>query len=182
MDTVSRRWWMLIVRGIASFAFAVLLLLGPGWDSSRLLAVAFGVYALVDGAGTLVFLRGARGFETAAYVGRGALGLAAGAAALVHPSVAIPSLYILVCAWGIGTGALEMMFGSRTWSTVPKALGFMLAGAVSFGLGVTAIHFALDGTGMLRGMLAFYAVLNGVAATALGESLHAAPQPAPHAV
>jgi uncharacterized membrane protein HdeD (DUF308 family) len=167
---------MLIVRGMASFAFAVLLLLGPGWDSSQLLAVAFGVYALVDGAGTFVFVRGARGFEKTAYVGRGALGLAAGAAALAHPSAPTVSLYVLVSAWGIGTGALEMMFGSRTWSTVPKALGFMLAGAVSFGLGVTAIHFVLDGTGMLRGFLAFYAVVNGIAATMLGESLHATPR------
>jgi uncharacterized membrane protein HdeD (DUF308 family) len=167
---------MFLVRGMASFAFAVLLLLGPGWNSSQLLAVAFGVYALVDGAGTLVFLRGTRGFETTAYVGRGLLGLAAGAAALAHPSAATGSLYVLVSAWGIGTGALEMVFGSRTWSTVPKALGFMVAGTVSFGLGVTAIHFALDGTGMLRGFLAFYAVVNGIAATALGESLHATPQ------
>jgi uncharacterized membrane protein HdeD (DUF308 family) len=176
MDTVSRRWWMFIVRGMTSFAFAVLLLLGPGWDSSRLLAVLFGVYAFVDGAGTLVFLRGARGFETAAYIGRGALGLAMGAAALANPSVPIVSLYVLVSAWGIGTGALEMLFGSRTWSTVPKALGFMLAGTASFGLGVTAIHFALDGTQMLRGFLALYAVVNGIAATALGESLHAPPR------
>jgi uncharacterized membrane protein HdeD (DUF308 family) len=168
---------MFIVRGMASFAFAMLLLLGPGWDSSQLLAIAFGVYALVDGAGTLVFLRGARGFETTAYAGRGALGLAAGAAALTHPSVATGSLYVLVSAWGMSTGALEMVFGSRTWSTVPRALGFMLAGTASFGLGVTAIHFALDGTEMLRGFLAFYAIVNGIAATALGESLHAAPHP-----
>jgi uncharacterized membrane protein HdeD (DUF308 family) len=173
---------MFLVRGIASFAFAVLLLLGPGWDSSKLLAVAFGVYALLDGAGTLAFVRGARGFETAAYIGRGVLGLLAGAAALAHPSAATGALYILVSAWAIGTGGLEMIFGSRTWSSVPRALGFMVAGTVSFGLGVTAIHFSLDGTGMLRGMLAFYAVVNGIAATVLGESLHVAPQPARHAV
>lgn len=181
MDTVSRRWWMFIVRGMASFGFAVLLLLGPGWGSSQVLAIAFGIYALVDAAGTLAFVRGARGFETAAYVGRALLGLAAGAAALAHPSAETGSLYILVSAWGIGTGAMEMVFGSRTWFTVPRALGFMLAGAVSFGLGVTAIHFALDGSGMLRGFLAFYAVVNGIAATALGESLHALPAPARHA-
>jgi len=52
----------------------------------------------------------------------------------------------------------------------------MVAGAASFGLGVSAIHFALDGTGMLRGFLAFYAVVNGIAATTLGESLHSEPR------
>jgi uncharacterized membrane protein HdeD (DUF308 family) len=168
---------MLDVRGMASFAFAVFLLLGPGWGSSHFLAIAFGVYALVDAAGTLVFVRGARGFETKAYVGRGVLGLLVGASALAQPSATTTTLWVLVSVWGIGTGALEMVFGSRTWSTVPKALGFMLAGAVSFGLGATAIHFALDGSGMLCGFLAFYAVVNGTAATALGESVQALPRP-----
>jgi uncharacterized membrane protein HdeD (DUF308 family) len=167
---------MFIVRGVASFAFAVLLLLGPSWDSSQLLAVAFGIYALLDGAGTFFFLQRARGFERTAYFARGALSLAIGGAALLHPSAATSSLYVLVSVWGIGTGALEMVFGSRTWSTVPKALGFMVAGATSFGLGVSAIHFALDGAGMLRGFLAFYAVVNGIAATTLGESLHSVPR------
>lgn len=181
MDTVSRRWWMFVVRGMASFAFAVFLLLGPGWDSGRMLALAFGIYALVDAAGTLAFVRGARGFETKAYIGRAALGLVVGIGALAQPSVTTSALWVLVSIWGMGTGALEMIFGSRTWSTVPKAVGFMLAGAVSFGLGVTAIHFALDGVGMLRGFLAFYGALEGITATALGESIHAMPQPARHA-
>jgi uncharacterized membrane protein HdeD (DUF308 family) len=175
MDTVSRRWWMLDVRGMASFVFAVLLVLGPGWGSPRFLAIAFGVYALVDAAGTFVFVRGTRGFETKAYIWRGALGLLVGAAALAQSSATMTALWLLVSIWGVGTGALEMVFGSRTWSTVPRALGFMLAGAVSFGFGATAIHFALDGSDLLRGFLAFYAVLNGVAATALGESVHALP-------
>lgn len=175
MNTVSRRWWMLDVRGMASFAFAVLLLLGPGWDSSRFLAIAFGVYALVDAAGTLVFVRGARGFDTKAYVGRGVLGVLVGATAIAQPSATTTALWVLVSIWGIGTGALEMVFGQRAWSTVPKPIGFMVAGVVSFGLGATAIHFALDGSAMLRGFIAFYAVLEGIAATALGESLHALP-------
>lgn len=175
MNTVTRRWWMLDARGMASFAFAVLLLLGPGWGSTRFLAIAFGVYALVDAAGTLIFVQGARGFDTKAYVGRGVLGVLVGASALMQPSTTTTLLWVLVSIWGIGIGALEMLFGSRAWSTVPKAVGFMLAGAVSFGLGATAIHFALDGGDMLRGFLAFYAVVNGIAATALGESLHALP-------
>jgi uncharacterized membrane protein HdeD (DUF308 family) len=177
MNTVTRRWWMLEVRGMASFAFAVLLLLGPVWGSSHFLAIAFGIYALVDAAGTLVFVRGARGFETKAYVGRGVLGLLVGALALAQTSTTTTALWVLVSVWGIGTGTLEMVFGSRTWSAMPKALGFMLAGTVSFGLGATAIHFALDGSGMLRGFLAFYAVVTGITATALGESVHALPGP-----
>ena len=175
MDTVTRRWWMLDVRGMASFGLAAFLLLGPSWDSSQVLAIAFGIYAVVDAAGTLAFVRGARGFETAAYIGRGVLGLAAGILVLAHPTAAIGALYLVVSTWAIGAGALEIVFGSRTWTTVPRPVAFMVEGMLSFGLGATAIHFPLENTAMLRGFLAAYAVANGIAATLLGESLHALP-------
>ncbi len=181
MNTVTRRWWMIEVRGIASFAFAVLLLLGPRWDSSKWLAVAFGAYAVVDAAGTLAFVRAARGVETNAYVGRAALGLFAGAMALIQPSVPMVALFMVVSAWGLGTGVLEVIFGSRAWTTAPRPVAFMVEGMLSLGLGVTALHFPLESPAMLRGFLAVYAVANGVVATALGESLHALPAPAPQA-
>ena len=157
---------------MASFGLAAALLIGPGWDSSVILALAFGAYAIVDAAGNLVFVRGARGFDTTAYLGRAGLGLVAGALTLAHPTLTTTALFLVVSVWGIGTGVLEILFGSRAWTTVPRPVGFMIEGMLSFGLGVSAIHFALESPAMLRGFLVAYAVANGIAATALGESLH----------
>ena len=171
MNSIASHWWMLVARGLTSFAFAALLLLGPGWSSTGALAIAFGVYAMVDGAGSLSFVLAAHSGRAAAYVGRSVLGIAAGVFALTHPSGSTLSLYLIVSTWGMGTGALELVFGSRTWSSIPKPLGFMLAGAVSFGFGLTLLHFPLESVATLRALLVAYAVLNGITATAIGEGL-----------
>jgi uncharacterized membrane protein HdeD (DUF308 family) len=172
---IFNRWWMWDLRGTTSFALAALLLLGPDWGSSLVVAMAFGVYALIDGIGTLAFIRGARGVDRRAYVGRGALGIATGALILAHPSASLLSLYLVMATWGVGTGVLEILFGSRTWSTIPKSLGFMLIGTLSLGLGVTLFHFTLESAATLRAFLAVYAVANGIASTTMGEALHAVP-------
>jgi uncharacterized membrane protein HdeD (DUF308 family) len=168
---------MMDVRGAAGFAFAALLLLGPGWDSREWLAMAFGIYAVLDAAGTLAFVRAARGFETAAYFGRATLGLLAGALLLIQPAASMVALFAVVCAWGLGTGVLEIAFGSRAWTKVPRPVGFMVQGMVSLGLGLTAMHFTHESPAMLRAFLVVYALGSGIAATALGESLHALPSP-----
>ncbi len=97
-----------------------------------------------------------------------------------QPSAPTLALYVLAGAWGVATGALEIAFGSRAWSLVPKALGFMLAGTVAFGFGLTLLVFPTESVQTLRAFFAVYAVVNGIAATALGEELHhtiAQPQP-----
>lgn len=169
---------MFVVRGLTSLALAVLLLLGPAWSSSSAVALAFGIYAIVDGISTLGFVAGAQEVRRAPYIARAAIGIAAGAMALAVPSAPTLALYILAGAWGVVTGALEIAFGSRAWSVVPKALGFMLAGTVAFGFGLTLLVLPTESAQTLRAFFAVYAVANGIAATALGEGLHHAMAPA----
>jgi uncharacterized membrane protein HdeD (DUF308 family) len=175
MSNIASHWWMFVARGLASLTLAVLLLLGPGWSSSEAVALAFGVYALIDGGACLGFVAGATGVRRTAYVVRGLLGIGAGVMALTDPSAPTLALYLLIGVWGTVGGALEIAFGSHAWGVVPKALGFMLAGAVSFGFGLTVLDFPLEGVVTLRAFLAAYALMNGVAATAFGEVLHHTP-------
>jgi uncharacterized membrane protein HdeD (DUF308 family) len=180
MNRIADHWWMFVARGAVSLALAFVLLAGPGWSSIDTLAALFAVYAIVDGAGSLLFVFGARDVRRASYVARGAFGIAAGGLALAHPASSI-ALYAVVGAWAIGTGALEIAFGSRTWSAAfPRAVSFLLAGTLSFGFGLTLLHFPLESVAMLRGLLVAYAVMNGVAAIAIGERvLHVVPSARP---
>jgi uncharacterized membrane protein HdeD (DUF308 family) len=180
MNRIADHWWMFVARGAVSLALAVLLLLGPGWSSMETLVAVFGPYAIVDGAGSLAFVFGARDVRRAAYIGRGALGIAAGGLAFAHPG-STTALYVIVGCWAIATGGLEVAFGWRTWTTVPRAVSFLLAGALTFGFGLTLLHFPLESIATLRGFLTAYAVVNGVAAIAIGERLLHVPAPAPRA-
>jgi uncharacterized membrane protein HdeD (DUF308 family) len=181
MNRIADHWWMFLVRGLTSFVLAGLLLLAPGWSSTATLVTAFAVWMLVDGAGSIAFVRHVHEVRGAAYVARGALGLAAGALALaLTRTSSTSSLYLLVGVWAAGTGALEMVFGGRAWSVLPRALGFMVVGAQSLAFGLALLHIPLESVAVLRALLAAFAVVNGIAALVLGEGLHtAAPQHAP---
>lgn len=175
MNNIASHWWLFAVRGITSLALAVLLLLGPHWSSGEAIAAAFAIYAFVDGAAALGFVAGAQNVRKATYITRGLLGIAAGALALTQPFASTLGLYLLAGSWGIVTGALEMAFGSRAWSAVPMPRGFMLAGAVSFGFGLTLLCFPLEGVETFRAFFAAFGVMNGAAALALSDGLHHAP-------
>ena len=175
MNRIVDHWWMFLARALTSFAFAMLLLLGPGWSSIGTLAMAFGIWAVVDGAGSLAFVLGVPSVRTATYLARGGLGIGLGALALAVPSMPATALYLLVGTWAVGTGSLEMAFGARTWSVAPRALGFMLVGAQSLAFGLSVVHVPTESVAMLRGFLVAFAVVNGISALAMGEWLHAAP-------
>jgi uncharacterized membrane protein HdeD (DUF308 family) len=177
MVNIASHWWMFVVRGLLSLAIAALLLLGPSWSSNEAVALAFGIYAIVDGVTSLGFVAGAQDVRRAPYVARAVIGIVAGALALAVPSAPTLALYVLAGSWGIVTGALEIAFGSRAWTAVPKALGLMLAGTVAFGFGLTLLVLPTESVQTLRVFFVVFAIANGIAATALGEKIHHALAP-----
>jgi uncharacterized membrane protein HdeD (DUF308 family) len=56
-----------------------------------------------------------------------------------------------------------------------------VAGTVSVGFGVTALHFPNESVLTLRALLAVYALVNAVAAMTIGERMHETPEPEAHA-
>jgi uncharacterized membrane protein HdeD (DUF308 family) len=178
MNRIADHWWMIVARSLTSFAFAAWLLLAPGWSSLAMLAVAFGIWALVDGAGSLAFVVGVRRVPIATYLARGGFGVALGALTLALPA-STPTLYVLVAVWAIGTGALELAFGSRSWSVLPRALGFMVIGGQSLAFGLSVVNIPLESVAVLRGLLASFALANGIAAHIIGWRLHAPEQARP---
>src|SRR3974390_1726825 len=105
MSNIASHWWMFVVRGLTSLALAVFLLVGPGWSSGAALAVALGIYAIIDGASSLGFVAGTRGIHRGTYVVRGVLGIAAGVLALSQPFASRLTLFLLAGTWGMVTGA-----------------------------------------------------------------------------
>jgi uncharacterized membrane protein HdeD (DUF308 family) len=162
---------MIFARSFTSYAFAVWLLLAADWSSLAMLAFMFGSWALVDGVGSLAFALGAGRVRSSTYLARGLLGAAIGALTLALPPTSTTHLYALVGVWAIGTGALEMAFGERRWSLVPQALGFLVIGAQSLAFGLSVLHVPLESAATLRGLLASFAVVNGIAAHVLGWRL-----------
>ncbi len=136
---------MTAVRGVVALGFGLLVLLWPGIDAA-VLAIAFGVFALLDG---LVL-------AAVAIVGRdvleqwwvvlaeGAVGVAVGAVALLWPDIGGLSLLALLAAWAVVTGVFEIEAGVRLRRLARGETSLLAAGALSLLVGIALIALPKD--------------------------------------
>jgi uncharacterized membrane protein HdeD (DUF308 family) len=105
---LTRKWWLLALRGMVAVLFGLAALVWPGATLTALVLL-FGAYALVDGLLALVVSRLDRHEFDHGWVLllKGLAGIATGALTLLWPSVTAQALLYLIAAWAILTGAFE---------------------------------------------------------------------------
>jgi uncharacterized membrane protein HdeD (DUF308 family) len=102
--------WLLALRGIIAIAFGFLALLWPGITAIAL-ALLFGVFVLADGIGMLVALfRRRTGVRyRGAHLAAGIGAVIAGILTLLWPGITVLALMVLIGAWAIVIGGLEIV-------------------------------------------------------------------------
>ena len=167
-DILTRKWWVVALRGILAILFGVVALVFPG-ITLLTLALVFGAYVFVDGLFAVFAGIGHGGREAVWYVLEGILGIAVGIATFFYPGITAQALVFLVGFWAILTGIFEVIAGfelplSRDWLLA-------LAGVVSIVFGV--LIFVNPGSGALAvvGLIGIYALVFGVTLLALGIRL-----------
>jgi uncharacterized membrane protein HdeD (DUF308 family) len=107
---LTRKWWLLALRGMVAVLFGLAALAWPG-ATLRALVLLFGAYALVDGLLALIVSRLDRHEFDHGWVSllKGLAGIAIGVLALLWPSVTAQTLVYLIAAWAILTGAFEVV-------------------------------------------------------------------------
>src|SRR5262249_19440344 len=105
-----RNWWALALRGALAVLFGAVAFVMPGLTVAFLIAL-FGAYALIDGV--LAIVAGVKAAEHHERFGslllRGILGIAAGVVAFILPGPTAVVLTLMVGAWAIVTGVLEIV-------------------------------------------------------------------------
>jgi uncharacterized membrane protein HdeD (DUF308 family) len=130
LETLSRHWWAVALRGVAAILFGVLALVWPGITVFALVIV-FGAYALVDGAFTLAAAFGnrdggrTRGSRAWLFALRkemrrewllalsGALSVLFGILLVVWPAAGVLTLVVLIGVAAIAFGITLLMLGLR---------------------------------------------------------------------
>src|SRR4030095_9303888 len=112
LETLSRHWWAVALRGVAAILFGVLALVWPEITVFALVIV-FGAYALVDGAFTLAAAFGnrdaARTWGSRAWLfARGAAGILTGIIAAVWPGITALALLWVIALWAMVTGGCDI--------------------------------------------------------------------------
>ncbi|MBO0867793.1 MAG: DUF308 domain-containing protein [Micromonosporaceae bacterium] len=151
--------WSLAMRGVAALAFGVVALVWPR-VTVVVLALVFGAFAFVDGAGMLISV--ARGRIAArrrnSVLVAGVLGVVAGALALVWPGLTALILAVLIGSWAVLTGLLQV------WSAVRQGRHWLvgLIGGLSMAAGILILLRPVLGVVAMARVIGAYAVITGV--------------------
>jgi uncharacterized membrane protein HdeD (DUF308 family) len=164
LSTFAANWRALALRGLVALLFGLVVLFWPGLVLT-VLAVLFGIYAVVDGAITLVpalrsLERGARRWLP---LSEGAVGVFAGLIALLLSGMTANGLVYVIVGWAVVTGTLKILTAILLRAEVEN--GWLLAGsgALSVLFGILLATLAGSDVPFLAPLIGAFAVVVGLA-------------------
>jgi uncharacterized membrane protein HdeD (DUF308 family) len=164
LSTFAANWRALALRGLVALLFGLVVLFWPGLVFA-VLAVLFGIYAVVDGAITFVPAirstdRGARRWLP---LGEGAVGIIAGLVALLFSGMTANGLVYVIVVWALATGVLKILSAIVLRAEVEN--GWLLAGsgALSVLFGIFLAVLAGSDVPFLAPFIGAFAVVVGLA-------------------
>jgi len=177
VDTLSRNWWAVALRGVCGIVFGTLTFLAPGISLAALVLV-YGAWALADGV--LAIASAVRRRTEARWwmlVLKGSLGIIAGVVTLFWPGITAMALLYVIAAWALVAGALEVAAAIRLRRVITGEWLLALSGVLSIALGVLLMLF--PGAGALAVVLwiGAYALVSGALLVALALRLRARRKP-----
>jgi uncharacterized membrane protein HdeD (DUF308 family) len=192
MNVLAQNWWAVLIRGLLALAFGVLAWLWPGM-TLMVMVLLFGAYLFSDGILAIASsARAARQHERWWPVAlEGVLGVIAGLAVLFMPRAGAVALLVLVAAWALSTGVLEIVAAFRLRQHMKGEWMLALSGLLSLAFGVLLLVRPAAGLLALAWLVAVYAIAFG--AVMIGLSLRLkrrlderrvpiGPAPTPHPV
>ena len=147
-DTLSHNWWLLALRGLAGVIFGILTFIWPAISLFALIML-FGAFALVNGV-LSVFLaaKAPKGYPRfGSLVIGGLCGIFAGIITFFWPGLTALGLLILIAAWAIVTGIMELWAAIKLRKEIKGEWLLVLAGICSVAFG--ALLMILPGPGAL---------------------------------
>lgn len=145
---VADDWWLLLLRGLAAVAFAVIAFLWPAITLAALVYL-FGIYAIVDGLASIWAAFNVPGRAGSRWwLGlSGAVSILAGIVAFVYTGMTASVLLVVIAVWAIIIGVLQLFAAIDLWKVVDNAWWLIFSGLLSIAFGAALI--AWPGTGAL---------------------------------
>jgi uncharacterized membrane protein HdeD (DUF308 family) len=162
-DLLARNWWLLALRGLAGVLFGILAFIWPGVTLVALVFL-FGAFALVNGILSLILAWNApKGFPRfGSLILGGILGIAAGIITFILPGITALGLLIMIAAWAIATGILEIVAAIKLRKVITNEWLWVLAGILSVIFGVLLLLQPAAGALVLVWWIGAYALVFGI--------------------
>lgn len=163
-----RFWWVVLLRGIVAVLFGLVAIFWPGLTAQALI-LAFGIFAILDGAFAIVtaFQRRSHDDGWWAWLLEGILSVIVGLMALFWPAATALALIIWIAVWAILGGILRVIAAIRLRHEIEGEWALGLSGLLMAVWG--GLLIALPGAGVLTLTLLFgiFALMIGAALIAL---------------
>jgi uncharacterized membrane protein HdeD (DUF308 family) len=176
LDSLTRNWWAVALRGVFAIAFGVVALIWPG-ITVYALVLLFGAYAIVDGVFSIVagFGRGARSAEGTGgrvwLILAGVAGVIAGVLAFLWPGITALALLWVIAVWAMATGALEVIAAVRLRRELRREWLLALSGVLTVAFGILLVVWPAAGVLTLVTLIGVAAIIFGVTLLALAFRL-----------
>jgi uncharacterized membrane protein HdeD (DUF308 family) len=163
VDTFRLNWWLLALRGLIAVVFGVLAFMWPGATLLTLVWL-FGAFALVNGILSLILAaKTPKGYpKVGSLILGGLLGILAGLLTFVMPGITALGLLILIAAWAIVTGVMEIVAAVRLRKVITNEWLLVLAGIASVAFGFILLFQPGVGALALIWWIAAWAVVFGI--------------------
>jgi len=164
LHEMTRRWWLLLLRGIAAIAFGVLAFM---WPALTLLTLVFlyGTFAIIDG---VLALAGAFGRRSGGAVPgwwlvlTGILDIGAGLIALLWPGITALVLIMFIGAWAVVRGIFEIAAAIQLRKEIEGEWLLITLGVLSVIFGIAVLAYPGAGAVGLVWAIASYAIVIGI--------------------
>lgn len=174
LTTLSRNWWVVVLRGVLAVLFGIATFLWPGLTLTALVIV-WGAYAIVDGifaiTAAIVGGRGEGEGPRWAFVLIGLISLAAGVIALVWPGLTALALLFVIAFWAIVHGVFEIIAAIQLRKLIEHEWLLAMAGVASILFGGLMIMMPGAGALALLWAIGSFAILFGALMIGLGLRL-----------
>ena len=170
-----RNWWVPLLRGLFAIALGILVFTRPAWSLAAVM-LAFGVYALVEGASDLF----------AAIIGwrhrddrwllllEALIGIGIGVVALRTPALTAIVVIFFIAAWALATGVVRIVEGVRLRREIPGEMWLVLGGVFSVIFALLVMTRPLAGAIALVRVIGIYALILGTTEVLLAFKVRSA--------
>jgi uncharacterized membrane protein HdeD (DUF308 family) len=162
-EVLSEKWWLLLLRGLVSIGFAILIWMQPA-ITLKALIILFGAFAFVDGVLGVWTAFSSRKDRNNWWLLMlwGLVGIGIGIITFVAPQVTALALLFYIAIWAIVTGVLEIITAVKLRKEIEGEWLLGLAGLVSVIFGILLIVHPGAGVLAVLWLLAAYALILGV--------------------
>lgn len=176
--TLTRNWWMWLIRGIAAIAFGVVAWVWPAatWVT---IGILFGAYAFVDGI--FAIYATIRAAETQQrwwpLLLEGIVGLFIAAVTWYDVRITLFAIYYVIVVWAFLTGILEIVAAVHLRKHISNEIWLIVGGIASIAFAGLLLWFPLSGMLAVIWLVAAYAIVFGFIMIAFALRLRSHAQP-----